>query len=78
MSQENKPKFKYVKHWNFFFKFPTAKAAHAQQIVSVDAPNLGKATKTAWEIIKKRQGIKGCKLEQGSISWTVETTKVQV
>lgn len=73
---ETKNKYRYVKTWNFFFKFPTAKAAHAEQIVTVKgASNLGLATNRAWAILKTRQGIKGGRLEQGSISWTMERNK---
>lgn len=69
-------KRKTIKVWNFFFKFPTAKAAHAEQLVTVKgASNLGLATNRAWSVLKKRQGIKGARLEEGSISWTVYTEK---
>ena len=78
MMIQKKTKTKVVKRWHLFFLFPKAKSAHAQQMASVDAPDLGKAVQLGWKAIKTRQGIKGARLSEGKISFTVETISTKL
>lgn len=61
-----------IKRWNILFTFPKLSAAHAQQFATVEAPNLGGAIKKAFDQVKKKQGVKGARIREGKISFSVE------
>ncbi len=57
-----------TKNWTVTFKFSQAAASRYWQSAEVEAYNFGMAVNRAWAIVKTRQGIKGKRLTQATIS----------
>ncbi len=57
-----------TKHWTVTFKFSEAAASRYWQSAEVEASNFGLAVNRAWGVIKTRQGIKGKRLTQATIT----------
>ena len=60
------------KRYNVQFEFRELSASHYRHFASVEAANLGLAINRAWAEVKKNQHVKGRRLSEGKITFTVE------
>ena len=60
------------KRFNIQFKLPQLSASHYLQFASVEQPTLERALKEAWRKVKTRPAVKGKRIKEGVISFTIE------
>lgn len=63
------------KRWNLLFTFPKLPAGHAQQFKSVEATDVGVAINRGLKEIKKNPAIKGKRITEGRVNFTLEDGK---
>lgn len=56
------------KQWSLMFDFPEALAKHHLQGVTMTTDNPGLALKRGYQIVRKREGIKGHRLTKFKVS----------